>query len=87
MEFEWDEAKNQTSVRKHGLGFDTALRILNGPVANSADRRQDHGEGRHTSVGRVGAGAVIPVAHSERGGRIRLHLRPPSLTRGEEDLP
>ena len=23
MEFEWDEAKNQTNVRKHGIGFDT----------------------------------------------------------------
>ena len=87
MEFEWDEAKNQTSIRKHGLGFDTALRILEGTVAISADRRQHYGKERHISIGRVGADAVILVAHSERGGCIRLHLRPPSLTRGKEGLP
>ena len=87
MEFGWYEAKNQTSVRKHGLGFDTAPRILEGPVANSADHRQDCGEERHISIGRLGAGAVIVVAHAERGGRIRLHRRPTSLTRGKEGLP
>ncbi len=26
MEVEWDEAKNQTNIRKHGIGFDTARR-------------------------------------------------------------
>ena len=72
MEFEWDEAKNQTNVRKHGIGFDTARRIFEGTVATSADRRQDYGEERHISIGQVGAGAVIVVAHTERGGRIRL---------------
>ena len=72
MEFEWDEAKNQTNVRKHGIGFDTARRIFEGTVATSADHRQDYGEERHISIGRVEAVAVIVVAHTERGGRIRL---------------
>lgn len=87
MEFEWDEAKNQTNVRKHGIGFDTAPRILEATVATSADHRLDYLEERHISIGRVGAGAVILVVHFERGGRIRLHLRPTSLTRGKEGLP
>ncbi len=40
MEFEWDEAKNQSNIRKHGIGFDTAKRIFDGRVATSADERQ-----------------------------------------------
>ncbi len=72
MEFEWDEAKNETNIRKHGIGFDTAKRIFEGPVATSPDHRRDYGEDRHISIGRAGPGALIVVAHTERRGRIRL---------------
>ena len=72
MEFEWDEAKNQTNIRKHGIGFETAKRIFEGPVARSPDRRRDYGEDRNISIGRVESGALIVVAHTERRGRIRL---------------
>ena len=43
MEFEWDETKNQTNIRKHGIGFETAIRIFEGTVATSPDRRRDYG--------------------------------------------
>ena len=72
MEFEWDEAKNQANIRKHGIEFETAKRIFEGPVATSLDRRRDYGEDRSISVGRVVPGALIVVAHTERHGRIRL---------------
>ena len=72
MEFKWDETKNQTNIRKHGIGFDTARRIFEGTVATSPDRRRDYGEDRHISIGRVEPGALIVVAHTERRGRIRL---------------
>ena len=44
MEFEWDEPKNQTNIRKHGIGFETAKRIFEGPVATSPDRRRTTGK-------------------------------------------
>ncbi len=69
-EFEWDETKNQTNIRKHGIGFETAKRIFDGRVATSSDRRQEYGEDRHISIGRVKPGALIVVAL--RGHRIRL---------------
>jgi len=72
MRFEWDETKNQTNIRKHGIGFDTAKRIFEGVVATARDRRRDYGEDRHVSIGRVETGVLIVVAHAERGGRIRL---------------
>ncbi len=81
MECEWDEAKNQTNIRKHGVGFETAKRIFEGPVATSPDRRRDYGEARNISIGRLEHGALIVVAHTERRGRIRLiSARPASRT-------
>ena len=72
MEFEWDEAKNQTNIRKHGIGFDTAKRIFEGTVATSPRpspglRRgapHQHRPGRARSADRGDP--------TERRGRIRL---------------
>ena len=74
MEFEWDEAKNETNIRKHGIGFDTAKRIFERPVTTAPDHRRDYGEDRDISIGRLGSGALIVVVHTERHGRIRLTL-------------
>ena len=72
MEFEWDEVKNQANIRKHGVGFDTAKRIFDGPVVNWTDQRKDYSEDRSISIGRVENGVLIVVAHTDRAGRIRL---------------
>ena len=71
MEFEWDEAKDRSNVAKHGIDFATARRIFDGPVLTRPDLRRDYGEPRHVSVGRAGP-AVIVVAHTPRGDRLRL---------------
>lgn len=72
MVFEWNEAKNRANIRKHGVGFETAKRIFEGPVLTRIDRRREYGEERSISIGRVGRVAVIVVAHTERDGHIRL---------------
>ena len=71
MEFEWDEVKNQANIRKHGVSFDTAKRIFEGPRVTWPVQRKDYGEDRHISLGRVEQ-ALIVVAHTDRDGRIRL---------------
>ena len=72
MHFEWDEVKNQANIRKHGISFETAKRIFEGPVVTRIDQRKDYGEDRYISIGRVGTAALIVVAHTNRNGRIRL---------------
>ncbi len=72
MEFEWDEAKNQTNIRKHGVSFETARRIFESSVLTWLDDRRDYGEDRYVSIGRVGRAARIVVAHIQRDGRTRL---------------
>lgn len=71
MAFEWDEAKDRANTIKHGIDFDTAGRIFDGPVLTRRDQRRDYGEERHVSIGCVEA-AVIVVAHTARGGNVRL---------------
>ena len=71
MEFEWDEVKNQANIRKHGVSFDTAKRIFEGPRVTWSVQRKDYGEDRYISLGRVEQ-ALILVAHTDRDGRIRL---------------
>ena len=72
MEFEWDEAKNRTNIYKHGVSFETARRIFEGPVLSWLDVRYNYGEDRHISMGSVGAGALLVVAYTIRNGSIRL---------------
>ena len=71
MTFEWDEAKNRANVRKHGVDFETAKRIFDGPVVTGIDQRKDYGEDRSITIGRV-ARSLIVVAHTQREGRVRL---------------
>ena len=72
MVFEWDEVKNRVNIRKHGVGFETAKRIFEGPVLTRIDLRREYGEERSISIGRIDRAAVIVVAYTERDGRIRL---------------
>ena len=32
MAFEWDAAKNAANIAKHGIDFEDAIRIFDGPV-------------------------------------------------------
>ena len=72
MEFEWDEAKNQANIRKHGVRFEIAKRIFDRPVLTSPDRRKNYGEDRCVSIGQAGHAALIVATHTRRDGRIRL---------------
>ena len=46
MRFEWDEARNRSNVRKHGVDFNDAIEIFKHPVLTAADRREDFDEDR-----------------------------------------
>ncbi len=37
MAFEWDAAKNAANIAKHGIDFEDAIRIFEGPVLQKAD--------------------------------------------------
>lgn len=72
MEFEWDERKNLANKRKHGLSFEEAIGIFNGPVFMAEDDRFDYGERREVSIGSLGSDVVLVVVHTERAGKVRI---------------
>lgn len=70
--FEWDEDKNAINLAKHGISFEEASDIFNGPVYTRNDDRFDYGETREISIGIIGEAIVINAVHTDREGRTRL---------------
>lgn len=69
--FEWDEDKNATNLAKHGISFEEAMTIFEGPVVTLEDDGAD-GEVRERSFGLLNGTVVICVIHTDRGEAIRL---------------
>lgn len=72
MKFAWNEAKNQSNIRKHGISFELAKRIFDGPVLTCPDNRKDYGEDRFVSIGSIDGVTLVVVVHTDREGRVRL---------------
>jgi uncharacterized protein len=70
--FEWDETKNRSNIRKHGLDFFDASEMFNGRVFVRPDSREDYGEPRWIGSGLIN-GRLAFVAFTQRpGNRIRI---------------
>ena len=61
---EWDDAKDATNYRKHGIRFEEAAWVFVDPLAISVQDRIENGEQRWQTVGRVGGCLLLLVAHS-----------------------
>jgi len=64
--FEWDAAKNLANRRKHGVDFETALRVFADPFALSEQDRVEEGEPRWQTIGLVEGRLLLLVAHTVR---------------------
>lgn len=62
--FEWDSAKAQSNLRKHGVAFDDAIAVFTDPFAMMSQDRIEGGELRWQTLGRVGVYLVLLVAHT-----------------------
>lgn len=69
--FEWDEAKNATNRRKHGISFEEAEAIWDDPGFVEV-HVMDIPEDRWVAIGRVGKRAYFTAAITYREGRIRI---------------
>lgn len=72
MLFEWDDRKNESNRRKHGIGFDIAAAVFDDPMHVTTRDRLVDGEIRWRTVGQVGANFLLVVAHTlvEEGEEI-----------------
>jgi len=71
MEFDWDEAKRQANLEKHGIDFAEAEMIFAQPMIIKPDKRRDYQEERWAALGRL-KDLVVYLAYTLRGGKVRL---------------
>ncbi|MBI3422481.1 MAG: BrnT family toxin [Acidobacteria bacterium] len=71
MKFEWDVAKCQTNLAKHGIDFADVGPLFDGVTVTMPDDRFDYGEERFVTLGLLN-GFVLVVVHTETDKVIRL---------------
>jgi len=64
FQFEWDEIKAASNVRKHGVSFELASTVFRDPqLLTIADLEHGESEERWFSVGVASNGAVLSIAY------------------------
>jgi uncharacterized DUF497 family protein len=72
-EFEWDDEKAKSNLKKHGVSFDEAATIFNDPrIATISDPDHSEDEERYVSIGMSVIMRLLSVIHTFRKERIRL---------------
>jgi len=72
MQFEWDPAKSDLNVEKHGIDFQDAVRVFTDPHATTENvSRPEHGEARYKTVGLVDD-ELVAVIYTDRGSVRRV---------------
>jgi uncharacterized protein len=66
MRYTWSSEKNLRNVERHGIAFEDARRIFEGPTVEKVDDRFDYGETRVYAIGLV-SGLEITVVYTDRG--------------------
>jgi uncharacterized DUF497 family protein len=73
MEIEYDPAKAEANIRKHGVSFDEAASVLLDPMALGFEDQDAEGESRWVLVGMSSQARLLTVVYTLRDQhRIRL---------------
>ena len=81
---EWDDSKNESNIKKHGVSFETAAYIFNDVNRIEVyDAKHSDTEERYYTIGRVGD--VLFVVYTDRGEVFRL-ISARFATKREEEV-
>jgi uncharacterized DUF497 family protein len=72
MRYSWDKEKNCSNLARHGIAFEDALRIFDGPRVEKVDDRFDYGEVRVYAVGLVNGLEITVVYTDENDDERRI---------------
>jgi uncharacterized DUF497 family protein len=73
VRFEWDRAKGEANLRKHGVSFEEAAGVFFDPLSVTIpDPDHSVGEGRFLTLGVSTVGRVLVVSHTERSNTLRI---------------
>ncbi|MEW6366873.1 MAG: BrnT family toxin [Acidobacteriota bacterium] len=86
MRFEWDQAKNEQNIEKHGLDFADAPEAFRGPLLVGLDTREDYGEDRWIGIGTLQRRPIVVVlVFTERAPDIIRVIPLRKATRDEKE--
>lgn len=71
MNFEWEDTKRKSNIKKHGIDFINAPMIFAGYTLTIEDDRYNYGEERFVTFG-ILDGRVVVVVHTETEDSIRI---------------
>lgn len=84
LKFVWNSEKAKINIKKHGISFETAVRVfLDENAYDDFDEFHSDFEDRIKIVGRVGK--ILTVIYTERGDRNRI-ISARQATKREEKL-
>jgi uncharacterized protein len=73
MQFEWDQRKAATNLRKHGVAFTDAIAVFSDPLARIfPDPDHSEAEERELIVGHDSAARLLYVSFVERRDNVRI---------------
>jgi uncharacterized DUF497 family protein len=73
MEFEWDERKSATNLRKHGIAFSDATTVLSSDDRAITLFEETAGdEERYVTIGTDALGRMLVVVYTVRGQFVRI---------------
>lgn len=64
LTFEWDETKNETNIKKHGIRFETAKEVFEDPCVLQVPERIVGGEERWQAYGSIDSTVILMVAYT-----------------------
>lgn len=72
-EFEWDDEKANSNLKKHAVSFEEGATVFNDPmIATIKDPDHSKDEERFISIGLSVQNRLLAVVYTERKERIRL---------------
>ena len=82
LEFEWDDRKARTNLKKHGVSFVEASSVFGDPLAVTIpDPLHSEEEDRFITLGESGRGRLLVVVFTDRGEKIRIISARPATRR------
>jgi uncharacterized DUF497 family protein len=73
MQFEWDLAKAEANLEKHGIDFIDVTRVFDDTARIILDvSRPDDLETRIKVIGKIRDVVIVSVVYTDRAGKIRI---------------
>ena len=85
IEFEWDDDKASTNLRKHQVSFETACEVFHDPFIEMVDEEEVEGELREAAVGMTVDWRLLYVVYVFREDVVRI-ISARTVTAGERKL-